>query len=269
MKSKGNTGRRLICMAAMLTFVCSAASFRSYAWGRQGHDAVAYIAELNLTDDTKSIVESYLDGKSIVYYASWPDQIRFIHEYALTYMKYEHWAGFSSDLVALGRDGGQVDALYQINEIMERLGNGKYKNLPKEEVAIAIKYLTHVVGDIHCPVHMHVAGRKENINVTHNGEKMRFHHFWDDMSGKAHSWSYSEYGHQLNRFSREKIEKVTAGDVFDWGEQAVRDTQDVWEYAEDGAELGKPYVYKVTPVFDELIATAGYRLAYVLNTIFR
>lgn len=239
-----------------------------FAWGKRGHDAIAYIAELNLKPETKAIVESYIDGRSIVYYASWPDQIRFIHEYSLVYAKFPHRAVYSSDLKASGRDGKVEDGLQLINMYMETMGNGKYKDMPDSVVAVAIKALTHIVGDVHCPVHQRVDGRNESINITSGGEKQRFHHFWDVMPSTAHDWGYLEYGHQLNRFSKEKIDEATAGSPFEWGEQNVIETLPVWEYVEAGGELGKPYINKVTPILDDLIAKAGYRLAYVLNYIF-
>ena len=44
-------------------------------WGRIGHDAVAYIAECNLSPKAQRIAEKYL-GHSIVYFSSWMDDYR-------------------------------------------------------------------------------------------------------------------------------------------------------------------------------------------------
>ena len=51
-------------------------SISLYAWGPMGHDVVAAIAENNLTKKAKKNLEKLLDGKSIVYYASWMDNIQ-------------------------------------------------------------------------------------------------------------------------------------------------------------------------------------------------
>lgn len=250
----------LLCLAGFST--------KLFAWGRNGHDAIAYIAELNLKPDVKATVEGYLGGKSIVYFASWPDQIRFMHEYSLVYMDIPHTAKFSADMKSLGRDGSVKDGLWLIDHYMETLGGGKYKSAPDSLVRVAIQTLVHVVGDVHCPVHQSVEGRKESFNVTYDGSKMRFHKYWDNMPDREHSWSYMEYGHQLSRLTPDQVSEVTAGSVFDWGETSVRDNQPLWEYAEEDGELGKPYINKVMPVFDDIIVKAGYRLAYVLNYIF-
>ena len=47
----------------------------AFGWGKMGHDAIAYIAECNLTPRAKRNIARYLDH-SIVYYASWMDKYR-------------------------------------------------------------------------------------------------------------------------------------------------------------------------------------------------
>ena len=62
--------KTLLLAFAALCFVQSA-----LAWGKSGHDAVAYIAETHLTKRAKAVIERYL-GHSIVYDASWMDDYR-------------------------------------------------------------------------------------------------------------------------------------------------------------------------------------------------
>ena len=57
-------------MASMLI------STAAFAWGPKGHDIVAAIAEQNLTSKAKKNLNELLDGKSIVYYSSWMDNIQ-------------------------------------------------------------------------------------------------------------------------------------------------------------------------------------------------
>lgn len=42
----------------------------AFGWGKMGHDAIAYIAECNLTPKAKKTIEKIL-GHSIVYYATY------------------------------------------------------------------------------------------------------------------------------------------------------------------------------------------------------
>ena len=257
-----------IFMKVLLLLGASGLSVSASAWGRSGHDPIAYIAELNLNPETKAIVEKYLDGKSIVYYAVWPDQIRFIHEYQHMYSNFAHSAYYDASLKHSPQPD-VPDAVVQISGIIERFGNGKYKEMPDSVVAVTIKYLTHAVGDMHCPGHCKVEGRNNNISITNMGEKMRLHNLWDDMPAKVHLWGYMEYGHQLSRLTKEQAAAICSGTVRDWGEEAARTSAMVWDWVEEGGEVDKPYINKVMPITDELLVKSGYRLAHVLNTIFK
>ena len=257
-----------IFQKALLLLGTCCLSVSAFAWGRSGHDPIAYIAELNLNPDTKAIVEKYLDGKSIVYYAVWPDQIRFVHEYQHSYSSFGHSAVYDSDC----RHSPQADipdAVVQISDLMERLGNGKYKEMPDSVVTVAIKYLVHAVGDMHCPGHCKVEGRDNNMTVIYGGQKMRLHAFWDDIPSNVHLWGYMEYGHQLSRLTREQAAAICSGTVRDWGEEAARTSVDAFECVEEGGELDKAYLNKFAPIMDELLVKSGYRLAHVLNTVFK
>ena len=57
---KENTMKRLLLIILLAT-AWSGLSPKASAWGVHGHDAIAYIAELNLNPGTKAIVERYLD----------------------------------------------------------------------------------------------------------------------------------------------------------------------------------------------------------------
>ena len=59
-----------------LSMILLLQSISMYAWGPTGHDVVASIAEKNLTKKAKKEIHKLLDGKSIVSYSSWMDNIQ-------------------------------------------------------------------------------------------------------------------------------------------------------------------------------------------------
>ena len=105
--------RVIILMIALV-----AMSAPSYGWGREGHEAIAKIADNHLQPSAKKKIEKYLGGHSIVYYAKWMDDYRKTKEYAHTSpwhcatvdenLKYRHTP-----------EGG--DAIYGINQAIEIL----------------------------------------------------------------------------------------------------------------------------------------------------
>jgi pilin isopeptide linkage protein/LPXTG-motif cell wall-anchored protein len=56
-----------------------------------GHDVVAAIAEQNLSRKAKKAIDKILEGKSIVYYASWMDNIQNSPEWKGGYDKTKTW----------------------------------------------------------------------------------------------------------------------------------------------------------------------------------
>ena len=58
--------KRLLLLCIVAVLMCGT----SYGWGGLAHATVAKIAEDHLTPKAKRLLDKYLDGKSIVYYAS-------------------------------------------------------------------------------------------------------------------------------------------------------------------------------------------------------
>ncbi|MGM9788661.1 MAG: S1/P1 nuclease [Candidatus Cryptobacteroides sp.] len=254
----------------IISILALSISITAFSWGKEGHDAVCAIAQCNLKESTVQAMQPYLDGRSILYYASWPDQIRFIDEYDGKWMKWGHVANYDANFIAiLDESATGPDALVQIQAIIDKLKGGAYKQLPKEEVSEYIKYLVHAVGDMHCPGHMIVDGNKRSIKLTFGGKSESYHAVWDaNLITAWHKWSPADYAAEFGRVDENANSLITAGTVRQWGESAARKCAVIWDWAEEGCDLSKPFVYKAGPLADEMIQLAGFRLAKVLNVIF-
>ena len=66
--------KKIIITLLSITMLLNATN--AFAWGAKGHDIVAAIAEQHLTRKAKKNISKLLDGKSIVYYSSWMDNIQ-------------------------------------------------------------------------------------------------------------------------------------------------------------------------------------------------
>ena len=123
-----------------------------FGWGREGHETIAKIAERNLTKRAKKRIEKYLGGHSVVYYAKWMDEYRKTPEYAFT----DGWhtapvdAGLRYTDELLNPKRG--NAIYGLELAVENLKN--YRSLTDSAVAVNLKYVIHLVGDMHCPAHI-------------------------------------------------------------------------------------------------------------------
>ena len=134
--------QRLFLLACLVCYTLQSVS----AWNRTAHEAIAYIAEQHLTPSAKAAIEKYLDGRSIVYYAAWMDQQ---HEH----IPFKHTVTVDENndpLPASKRP--ELDGMNAIMRSLNRLENRDMH--PKDSIALDIKFIVHLIGDIHCPAHI-------------------------------------------------------------------------------------------------------------------
>lgn len=239
-----------------------------FGWGQKGHDAVAYIAECNLTPEVYQKVVKALGGHSLVYYANWMDNAS--HTQPYRYTKTWHYAnvdkGYTYQTMPKNPKGNVVTA---IESIVAKLKSGK---LSEAEESLNLKFLIHLVGDLHAPMH---AGRLSDLGgnkiyVKYFGKKIKLHELWDiDLIEDAHRWSYTEWQQQLDKYcSAEKRAQISKGTPEEWFEESHKIAKDIYIASPKGAKLSYYYLNYYTPKIEERILAGGLRLAWLLNSIY-
>lgn len=260
--------KRILIAALIAVLSCG----QVFGWGREGHETIAAIAEKNLKPSTKKIVEQYLGNHSIIYFAKWMDEVRRTPEYEET----GKWHGVPVDekLYYMTKENGDGDAVKAINDAVALLKD--YKNLPDSTVNVNIKYLLHLVGDMHCPAHIYYKGRNQDFTVVF-GDKhyikpiqtMRFHSLWDyGVIQSSRIWSPGDYAEQLDRLSKKEIKKIVAGTPEEWlHDNAVRCVVQ-FDMAGPDDKVAQDFVNKALPLIETQMQYGGYRLAHLLNSLF-
>ena len=269
-----NMKRITFLFACIITIYSSMPAF---AWGPKGHDIVAAIAEQNLTKKTKKALDKILDGKSIVYYSSWMDNIQNSPNWKNGYDKTKTWhyanvdKGLTYETMEKNKKGDVLTGLeFLVNELTVN-----FDNLSDSLKQDYVKMVVHMVGDMHCPMH---AGRSTDRggngkNVKWFGQKTNLHSVWDSkMIDSARKWSYTEWVNHLDRKDKKYKKAIVQGTYHDWFAETVVRAEELYEYAErQGDEVPNfsyQYVYDFSPLLENRLQTGGYRLAHVLNTIF-
>ncbi len=251
-----------VLISWILLSIC--ASQTAMGWGRVGHDAVAYIAECNLTKKAKKNIEKYLNH-SIVYYASWMDDYRATPTYKHT-TKW-HTAAVDDDFYytdAVRKPEG--DAVCELENAIRLLEN--YKNLDDSTVAVNLKYVIHLVGDMHCPSHVRYPGIS-NYNITINNKDLSYHSVWDSYIIESnHKWYYTEWQQQLDRCSKKEKKALAAGTPRDWFHENAVNCRVIYDWAPKGSVQGRDFLNQAGPLAESQILKAGYRLARILNELF-
>ena len=249
----------------------------AFAWGPKGHDVVAAIAEQHLTKKAKKRISELLDGKSIVYYSSWMDNIQNSPYWENGYNKTKTWhyanvdKGLTYQTMKKNEHGDVVSGL----EFLTKELTENYDNLTDSMRVDYVKMVVHMVGDLHCPMH---AGRLSDLGgnrmkVRWFGQNTNLHSVWDSkMIDSARKWSYSEWVNHLDRTSPKFKKSVMRGTFEEWFTETVEGAAEIYDYVErlgeDNPNLSYQFVYDFSPLLEERLLIGGYRLAYVLNTIF-
>lgn len=241
------------------------------AWGRRGHDAVAYIAELNLKPSAKKKIEKILDNHSIVYYSVWMDVYKSDPRYKVLVTCHTAYADEETLQYKWSEYKPEADAVTMVEDCWKRLKD--YKNLDDSTVVKNLYALIHILGDMHCPGHVYYESTFPELNkyeVTFMGEKTTLHSVWDSkLVEKAHpGWNYVEWGHQMNKLDKKEIKEVVSGTPRDWFHQTAVVSQEIYKKGVKGAVLKRGYVNDMHPIAERQIQIAGYRLAHILNDIF-
>ncbi len=162
-------------LAALLP-VCATA--RVFAFGHEGHQTVAAIAETMLTPKTKAAVAEILDGDTMLDAATWPDDIKppygklsqtpeakmFNAQHGDN--KSWHFVNFpvgAKSYTASSKFAYPHDVVHILNGCITVLEGGEYEGLDQKD---ALRYMIHLVGDIHQPLHV-IAGYYDLSDPAH------------------------------------------------------------------------------------------------------
>ena len=261
----------------------AAAQVSTGAWGPQGHRLVARIAEGRLTPVAGQNVRWLLDGVPLADVASWADdQVDELRQTGPW-----HYVNIPS---AASRYDRERDCPRQPNTaagsradrwrdcIVDRILYNEQQltdtALDRAERATALKFLVHLVGDIHQPFHALADERGGNdIPVTFFGaadcgegkttRPCRLHGVWDSGLIGRRRLNDQRYMAALDGVVQTRAKKGVGGTPAEW----ARESHDIARPAllRGNADVGETYYATYIGIIDERLAIAGLRLALVLN----
>lgn len=248
----------------VLGLVISSAAF---GWGQKGHDVAAAIAERHLTRKAAREVRRVLNGLSPVYVANWMDNASHTPLYAHT--KTWHYFNIAPDgQIETTERLPEGDVLRAVTDLTAQLKSG---SLEAGEEETALRMLIHLVGDMHCPMHLgHAEDLGGNrIKVRFFGRETNLHTVWDtDLPEAGHKWSYTEWQQQIDRATKAEQASITSGTPDDWVRETHTVCTEVYDATPEGANISYDYVARFTPVVERQLLRAGLRLAHLLNEIY-
>ncbi|MBU3615858.1 S1/P1 nuclease [Polynucleobacter sp. JS-Polo-80-F4] len=236
----------------------------AFAWGVEGHQVVAQIAQSQLSPKAKAEISKLLSlepGSSLVSISTWPD------EHATKITARWHYVNFPKDscLYVPERDCPNGDCVIAALQQQTQVLGSKESD---EKRLLALKYVVHFMGDIHQPLHAGYRGDKggNTYQVQAFGKSTNLHALWDSglikhFNAPTNVLAIDLMSNKANPRNDFNIEPLTAA------AESCNIAHENNFYPT--RVVDQQYINHYTPVLKDRLKLAGERLARLLNTTFQ
>jgi hypothetical protein len=289
-------------MAVWMMCLCCI-SQRAFAWGDEGHEVVALVADHYLEPAVRSQVQAilatdstHLTAGDIAHEATWADKYRDSDRNTTKehYNQTHNWhfvdlevsapdigtACFEQPTLPPGTAASGGDAndcvVDKIVEFSAELNNSA---TDPQERRLALQFILHFVGDIHQPLHAsddHDEGGNTKIVTAPGIRSNKLHHYWDTEFVAKLGSSDTEIAQRLiNGISDTQRAQWSSGAPADWAMESFTAAKDhaygllPAPRSQNHYRLPAAYVTDATAVVAEQLSKGGVRLAMVLNQALR
>jgi nuclease S1 len=241
----------------------------AYGWGEKGHRIVANLADTHLTEQARKEVRKLLpEGTTLADAAVWPDregrritEFDRLHHVSIP----DNAAGYDQQRDCRGRNC-MVEALNWFTSIITDV------KVPINVRLIALRYVAHLVGDMHQPLH---AGRQEDRNgtdiiVNYRAQTNSLHLFWDINIVEMEEGSAEQMANWLQAgTTMEERTKWQSGDPKTWTDESFRLSRSHAYTLGESTDLSDEYVATALTIVRRRLVQAGVRLGWLLNNTFK
>ncbi|MTI30595.1 S1/P1 nuclease, partial [Xanthovirga aplysinae] len=220
--------------------------------------------EQHLSKKAKKNISKIMGHESLAIASTWADFIKSDPNY--DYSHEWHYANIPNGEKYDPKKGAEHNVVKEIIALKKQLENPA---TTLEEKKIALRFLVHLVGDIHQPMHV---GQPEDlggnrIEMKWFGKKTNLHRIWDSQIIDSQKLSYTELGNSINNATKVEIKQWQSSTVEQWANESKEICDGLYETSDDEISTYK-YMYRYYPVVQSRLLMGGIRLAGLLNEIF-
>ena len=288
---------RFAFSAVLIPLLLSVCVQDVFGWSKTGHSTVGQVAENHLTPKARAALRKYLGvplagiaSDADAFRAYWtldlgfipsnPDDARlkwlkkFDFTTPLNISPWSHSITVDEDFNCFktdNLDGAYINnAAYYVDRLAAELRDHAEEMSPFERYK-AIALITHLIGDMHCPMHIVYLPKntvKGHINVTYKGKQYILHNIWDLYIVNEFATSFCDMTVLVDTATSEEISEITKGTVYDWASDCGRKCWETCNEHKEGDTLPSTYYYDHRDLLFSQLRNGGYRLAKVFNDIF-
>ncbi|MBR4850160.1 MAG: S1/P1 nuclease [Alistipes sp.] len=254
---------------ALLALTANALAFTKF-----GHQTIAALAEKHMTDKAKSEVRNILK-EDMVTSSVWLNTLR--ENEATAYTK--EWHIFSLDKNHKSTTSAENDGTVQLERAISVLRNRA--NESDSLVVASLRTVIHLVGDMHCLSHIRIDGIEETkgfefpvsneaTGKAHRVKMRSWNYIWQHMFLKRYTiFSPQYYADDIDIYANAKKAEYEKGAPRFWVENGGEDVVRALELFNTGEDVLNQTVLSHEYNHTKTMAKAGYRLAALLNDIFK
>lgn len=240
----------------------------AFSWGKTGHRVVGQIAENHLSPKAAKAVRELLGPDSLAEVSNWADEIRSDP----SWKRADPWHyvnipdGETYETMSKNPAGDVIVALKKFEATLRNPA------APKEERIQALKFMVHMIGDLHQPLHAgkrdDLGGNRVSVHWFRSVEATNLHTVWDDLLIEQEKLSFTEWTRFLDHPTAVELKDWQASSYGAWMEESFKLRDRCYDFKPE-LPLSYDYVYKSMPIVKQRLLQAGVRLAGTLNHIFQ
>lgn len=253
------TPLRTACLVAALVLAAPASG-----WGPRGHAIVADLASRELSPAARAEVERLLGGdarEKLLEFATWPDSLRKWPGYGNTSpLHYVNFPRGECRYVA-ARDcpGGRC-----VVEAVEHFRAVLASDAPDAERADALKWIAHLVADVHQPLHATWGDDRggNDVQLRFEGEGTNLHALLDSGLLRTRALPARRYADAIAQEMATNAAVDRPGLAAGWAEESCALGRDAYPARR---RVDDAYVARWRPVLEQRLSLAAARLAALLD----
>lgn len=244
------------------------------AFNTFSHQTIAALADRYLTDNAKREVKAILKT-DMVAASTWLNTLRKNPEYAAT--KGWHFTTLNSNGKSTTMD--ENDGVVQLEKAIAVLRNRA--NEMDSLVQASLRTVIHLVGDLHCLSHIRIEGIEATKGFTYvtwnelSGKRSKngkgsWYKLWEStFSARYTIFTPEFYADDVDIFANKKKAEYEKGTPRFWVENGGEDVVRALEHFNNGEPVPSQTIHRHEYNHTRCLAKAGYRLAALLNDIFK
>ncbi len=234
-------------------------------WGKTGHRVIGKIAEENLTPEAREQITQLMGHADLARISNWADEIK-------SDPKWDHSHDWHYCTILEGKEyEGPEAGGYAVKKVSEFTDLLKRGILGKKDQIDVFRFIVHIVGDLHQPLHVgngtDRGGNSVKVEWFWDGES-NLHRVWDTQMIDHMQYSYTEYAQQIQLgLSSEDKEAMLNPDLMAFVNTSRSLHPQIYEIGE--GKLSWEYVDKNRDLMEDRLLKGGFHLAAILNDIFQ